>query len=240
MAQAPRPITRDQLAKFLPDHETIRRFENLFNTVENPSPEALILAEFAQLFAGDALAKADQAIGAVARLAEDAELAATAPIVPSAPPDSSYLVLSADNGLANERVLTAGANITLTDSGPGGTLTIAATGGGGGGGAPTNAQYVTLATDGALTAERVLTAGTGITITDGGAGNPVTVACTVTSGAPTTAQYVTLATDGGLSAERVLTAGAGISITDGGANGPVTIAATGGGGGYPEQLGYSR
>jgi hypothetical protein len=112
--------------------------------------------------------------------------------------------------------------------------------GGGGGGAPTNAQYVTLATDGTLTAERVLTAGTGISITDGGAGNPVTVACTVTAGAPSTAQYVTLATDGGLSAERVLTAGAGISITDGGANGPVTIAATGGGGGYPEQLGYSR
>lgn len=47
----------------------------------------------------------------------------------------------------------------------------------GGGGAPTTAQYVTLATDATLTAERVLT-GTAsqITITDGGAGLPVTLA----------------------------------------------------------------
>ena len=99
-------------------------------------------------------------------------------------------------------------------------------GSGGGGGAPTGAQYVTLATDATLTAERVLTAGAGISITDGGAGGPVTIASTVTAGAPAGAQYVTLATNASLSAERVLTAGAGISITDGGANGPVTVAAT--------------
>lgn len=54
-----------------------------------------------------------------------------------------------------------------------GTLTAT---GGGGGGAPTGAQYVTLATDVDLTAERVLTAGDDITITDGGAGSTVTVA----------------------------------------------------------------
>jgi hypothetical protein len=47
--------------------------------------------------------------------------------------------------------------------------------GGGGGGAPTNAQYVVLAADATLTDERILTAGGGITIVDGGAGNPVTV-----------------------------------------------------------------
>jgi hypothetical protein len=47
--------------------------------------------------------------------------------------------------------------------------------GGGGGGAPTGAQYVTLATDGTLTSERVLTAGSNITITDAGAGSTVTV-----------------------------------------------------------------
>lgn len=103
-------------------------------------------------------------------------------------------------------------------------------GGGGGGGAPTTASYVVLGLDGTLTNERVLTAGSGISITDGGANGPVTIASTVTPGAPSGAQYVTLALDGGLSAERVLTAGSGITITDGGANGPVTIAATGGGG----------
>jgi hypothetical protein len=49
-------------------------------------------------------------------------------------------------------------------------------GGGGGGGAPTDATYVTLTTNGTLTNERVLTAGTNTTITDGGAGSTVTVA----------------------------------------------------------------
>jgi hypothetical protein len=47
-----------------------------------------------------------------------------------------------------------------------------------GGGAPIGASYVTLATSSTLTAERVLTAGAGITITDGGAGSTVTVALT--------------------------------------------------------------
>jgi hypothetical protein len=50
------------------------------------------------------------------------------------------------------------------------------TGAGGGGGAPTDAQYVTLATDGDLSAERVLTAGDRVTLTDGGANSTITVA----------------------------------------------------------------
>ena len=54
--------------------------------------------------------------------------------------------------------------------------------GGGGGGAPTNAQYVALATNGTLTNERVLTAGTGISITDNGAGSTVVIAATGGSG----------------------------------------------------------
>ena len=48
--------------------------------------------------------------------------------------------------------------------------------GGGGGGAPTDAQYVTLATDGDLSAERVLTAGTNISLTNDGTN--ITVAST--------------------------------------------------------------
>jgi len=47
---------------------------------------------------------------------------------------------------------------------------------GGGAAAPANAQYVTLAVDGTLSAERVLTAGTGIKLTDGGAGSTITTA----------------------------------------------------------------
>ena len=57
-----------------------------------------------------------------------------------------------------------------------GTETDLTASGGGGGGAPTDAQYVTLATDGDLSAERVLTAGDRITLTDGGAGSTITVA----------------------------------------------------------------
>lgn len=104
-------------------------------------------------------------------------------------------------------------------------------GAGGGSGAPTDAQYLTLAVDGGLSAERVLTAGSNITLTDGGAGGALTIASTAPSGAPPAAQYVTLAADGGLTNERVLAAGTGISLTDGGAGGNITIAATGGGGG---------
>ena len=51
-----------------------------------------------------------------------------------------------------------------------------------GGGAPTNASYVTIGSNGTLTNERTLTAGTGISITDGGANSTVTIASTVTSG----------------------------------------------------------
>lgn len=47
--------------------------------------------------------------------------------------------------------------------------------------APTGAQYVTLANDGTLSAERVLTAGSGISITDGGANNPVTAAVSISA-----------------------------------------------------------
>ena len=47
---------------------------------------------------------------------------------------------------------------------------------GGGSGAPTDAQYVTLAANAGLSGERVLTAGDGISLADGGAGAAVTIA----------------------------------------------------------------
>lgn len=73
-------------------------------------------------------------------------------------------------------ILKAGTNVTITESvsDDESTLTIAASGGGGGGGAPTSSQYVTLATDATLTAERVLTGTSGrLTVTDNGAGSTV-------------------------------------------------------------------
>src|SRR5690606_25558177 len=47
--------------------------------------------------------------------------------------------------------------------------------GGGGGGAPSGAQYLTLALDGDLSAERVLQGGSGIGILDGGANGNATL-----------------------------------------------------------------
>lgn len=132
--------------------------------------------------------------------------------------------------------------------------------GGGGSGAPTDAEYVVMALNGTLTNERKLTAGSRITITDGGAGGDVTIAAdaspvtslvagtnislspvsglgdvTITAATPTglapnDASYCTLGLDGDLTNERVLTAGTGIGFTDTGPNGTLTIEATGGGG----------
>lgn len=62
---------------------------------------------------------------------------------------------------------------------------------GGGGGAPIDATYVTLSLDGTLTDERVLTAGSGVSIVDGGAGGLVTISAT--GGAPSGAAGGSLA-----------------------------------------------
>jgi hypothetical protein len=61
-------------------------------------------------------------------------------------------------------------------------LTFSSIEGGGGGGAPTDAQYVCLASNGTLTNERVLTAGTNISIVDGGPGAAVTISAMGGSG----------------------------------------------------------
>jgi hypothetical protein len=101
------------------------------------------------------------------------ELAHTSEIAPST---GSYVVMGVDAALPNERILTAGSGITITDAGAGSTVTISATGGGGG--APTDASYIVLSSNGTLTSERVLTAGTGISISDGGPGGNLTIAAT--------------------------------------------------------------
>lgn len=77
--------------------------------------------------------------------------------------------------IATVEGLQEGANITLArQTGDLKRLgTIASSGGGGG--APTNAQYLTLATDATLTAERVLTPGTDLAGVDSGAGAPYTL-----------------------------------------------------------------
>lgn len=82
--------------------------------------------------------------------------------------------------------LIAGSNITITSS-SNGPITINSTAGG----APASAQYVVLTTDATLTDERVLTAGSGISISDGGAGSTVTISATASgpAGATGTVQF---------------------------------------------------
>ena len=103
-----------------------------------------------------------------------------------------------------------------------------------GGGAPTDAQYVTLALDGDLSAERVLAASTGIHIVDGGANGNVTVSV---SGSTTSqlgiVQLQDSATDG--TTDKAITPNAvydisgvlSTSIASTGATNAANIAATG-------------
>lgn len=60
-------------------------------------------------------------------------------------------------------------------------------------GAPTSASYVVLGSDATLTAERVLTAGTGVELVDAGAGSTLTVNSTASGGGITTARAFFLA-----------------------------------------------
>jgi hypothetical protein len=84
------------------------------------------------------------------------------------------------SGTRQELNFIEGTNVTITQTDNSANnrmdVTINASGSGGGAGAPTTSQYVLLANDGTLTNERTLVVGTGLTLTDGGAGNNVTLA----------------------------------------------------------------
>ena len=145
-----------------------------------------------------------------------------------APTDAEYVTLATDATLTNERVLTAGTGVSLTDAGAGSTATIANTG------VTSNVAGAGISVSSATGASTI--ANTGVTSNVAGDGIVVSAATgAVTISAPLLGdlilpQYVTLATDTQLQNERVLTAGTGITLTDGGAGSTVTIAATGGGG----------
>jgi hypothetical protein len=73
-------------------------------------------------------------LGTITTASAALPLPAPAPAVPFAPSNAEYVVLSTDANLTQERVLTAGTGITITDGGAGGSITIAAPSLAGGGG----------------------------------------------------------------------------------------------------------
>lgn len=83
MADVIAPITRDQLAKFLPDNDTIRRFEKLFQIAGNTTPiniEIIFrLLDEVLVNAGLANANATQANDLISRLERSLEVASTNP-----------------------------------------------------------------------------------------------------------------------------------------------------------------
>lgn len=119
-----------------------------------------------------------------------------------------------------ERILAAGSGITLTDAGPGGTLTLSWTG--------IRVRKNSAGTT--FTRRRMnLIEGNGVTIeiTDDAANDEVDITLHSggggAGGAPLDAPYVTLAQNSNLSAERILGVGESLTLTDDGAGANVTL-----------------
>ncbi|MCB9817366.1 hypothetical protein H6795_02370 [Candidatus Nomurabacteria bacterium] len=170
----------------------------------------------------------------------------------SAPNNAQYLTLAYDSGLSNERLLSAGTNISVADTGANGTLTInvansptfsgTLTVQGASVSVGTTSQAGSLVlSDGSSNTTTLQSAaiasnltfklpsgygGSGDCIVGDASGNLSFSSTCGTGGsgsAPIAASYITVGLDGTLTNERVLTAGSNISITDGGANGSLTV-----------------
>jgi len=123
----------------------------------------------------------------------------------------------------------AGEPIWVTDTqalyvGDGSTAGGVAITGGGGGGAPTNLSYLVLTASTSLSAERVLTIGTGLASTDAGAGGALTIAIGTHAASYINSGTVALAR-GGLAADISTTGGAGHVLKQTSAGGAVSVAA---------------
>lgn len=89
----PLGLTRDQLAKFLTDHESIKAFENLFFVTEQIAPDRV---QGAEIQAAAADSKASQALSELPRIADEAALSAAIADTKAA------MALSAIQSLADE------------------------------------------------------------------------------------------------------------------------------------------
>jgi hypothetical protein len=160
MAQAPSSrrlgLTRDQLASFLTDHEQIKQFESLFDTVDTEVSGGLVTE--ANTLAGTAYAVGNEALAGVAALNE-----LVAPLVTAPPPTGGTVTSVAASG-GTTGMTFSGSPITTS-----GTLTLGGTLGFANGGTgltatPANGQL--LIGNSAGYTLSTLTAGTAISISN--------------------------------------------------------------------------
>lgn len=181
---------------------------------------------------------------------------------------ASYIVMSATSSLADERILSGGLGIGFSDGGAGQPLILSASIVGGtnitvdslgnsirinaiadiSSGADPNANFILVGNTSSLNNERSLTAGTGISASDGGAGGNYTLSANLlagnnitintvgnalaisasagNAGADPSASYVVISATSSLANERVLATGLGLGFSDGGSNSNVTLSAS--------------
>jgi hypothetical protein len=140
---------------------------------------------------------------------------------------SAFVTIGNDSTLSNERSLTSGTGITITDGGANSNVTVAindsvvATISGS---TFTGAVKFNAGLSGSLTklsdGTSYLVAGNNVTISSGSSG---AVTISAPNLAPSTSAFVTIGNDSSLSNERSLTSGTGITIVDGGANSTVSL-----------------
>ena len=125
-------------------------------------------------------------------------------------------VTAGGNTLGSSETLafTAGSGISISESAGAVTITNSVSSG-----APTNASYVVIGTNPSLSNERVLTAGTGISLSDAGANGAITVASTVTD--TNTNQLTTFTLTGDSGTNQTIAHGNTLDIAGG--NGITTV-----------------
>lgn len=128
----------------------------------------------------------------------------------SASNSASFVTSTTSVNLPNERVLTAGTNITVTPNSGAHTITLAVIAGG----APSTSSYILGAVDSLLVNSSVITAGTGIVLNTG-VGGVITVSAPVPS---ISAAFIVESSTPSLTSSSVLTAGTGVTLTNVGGN----------------------
>jgi hypothetical protein len=172
-------LTRDQLASFLQDFEQIKQFEKLFSTVDTINTVTL---DEIGISADSAFATANEALAQISALSSQTEFLALAP------PGLSGTVTSVGLSGGTTGLTVSGAN-PITTSGTftlGGTLAVA--NGGTGQTSYTDGQLLIGNTTGNTLTKTTLTAGSGVTITNG-AGS-ITINATGTGGTVTSVSVV--------------------------------------------------